>query len=260
MSVLLPLLFATCFARVGLRDVGSLLRRLSCLIDVEVKRSMLDSPDHCEASFADMQRDSTPSSQTDLSRRSRGGGFNKPSADPLPSSKDDGVFDADRPSADTTLAPRGGILGEEAAKVAMDGAETARSKKTGESEQAGRYTAAGVGDDAVKDIVKRTSGEQASTVGPRSTVDASTNKILKEQISSLDSEQETLEKVKALRESMDDKDRVLVPQKPASDRSLPTQYNWSPKLKKLVVPGVPRKLKVVKIVPVPVDDDGRTWT
>lgn len=260
MPVLLTLLFATCCARIGLRDVGSLLRKLSCLIDDEMKRSMLDSPDHCEASFAEMRRDSSLSSQTDISGRCTGGSCSKPSADFVFASKDGGILDVvDKPSSDPVLEPRDGVLGTGEAKIAMDGAETVRMK-TGENLRTDRYTVSGVEDGMANDIVSGTLREQASIVRPTGTVDAATNKILKKQISSLGNEQKTLEKVKALRENMDDQDHVLVPQKPASEKASQKQYNWSPKVKKMVVPGIPRKLKVVKIVPVPIDDDGTAWT
>lgn len=221
---------------------------------------MLDSPDHCEASFAEMRKETPFSSQTDLSGDCTGKSCNKSSADPVLASKDGGILDVDRPSEDPVLAPRDAILSTEATKIAMDGAETAHRKKTDENFRTDRNTMSEVEGDTKKEITKRIPGEQRNAVRPSSTVDASTNKTLKEQISSLGNEQKTLEKVKMLRESMDDQDRVLVPQKPANERVLQKQYNWSPRVKKLVVPGVPRKLKVVKIVPVPVDDDGNAWT
>jgi hypothetical protein len=36
-------------------------------------------------------------------------------------------------------------------------------------------------------------------------------------------------------------------------------YDWSPKIKKVLVPGRPREICIVKIVPVPVTKDGKPW-
>lgn len=36
-------------------------------------------------------------------------------------------------------------------------------------------------------------------------------------------------------------------------------FDWSPKVKRVVVPGEPRKICIIKVIPIPVTKDGRPW-
>ena len=45
----------------------------------------------------------------------------------------------------------------------------------------------------------------------------------------------------------------------AGEKDKRPEYDWSPRTKKIVVPGEPRRVKIVRIVPVPVDKEGNPW-
>lgn len=38
-----------------------------------------------------------------------------------------------------------------------------------------------------------------------------------------------------------------------------SSYDWSPRVRKVVVPGKPRKICIIKVIPIPVDKEGRPW-
>lgn len=69
------------------------------------------------------------------------------------------------------------------------------------------------------------------------------------------SSQEDVKNNKEIHMSTEDLQTTPKPNKTASKG----QDEWAPRMKKIIVRGKPRKVKIVAIIPVPVDDNGNAW-
>lgn len=236
--------------------IGTIMQKLSSLSTEKINKSMLDSPDHCESSVYPRIKASSQEPQTEESfptkeweepeiedaKLLRGLGSYKTSLD-TPSLSSDNIGPA--------LPSEGGCNKGGAPDLLCGHGMLFPDQRLESSKRPGRHDVFDSGEclnEGHKD--SRSYGNAFLVENP-----------LEGRLLALSREKELLYQIRELKKKVDMYHNLLHTDKDTKKyiKEGPKEYDWTPKKKQVVIPGKARKIKVVKIIPRPVDDDGHPW-
>lgn len=260
--VSLVLLVLLCKAMSFSGDLTMLMQKFNHALNPKINKSMLDSPDHCESSIY-------PSLKT-VSQKPHAEEASpiKDCGDVLKDEDTNQVKDSSRCKA-STKSPCQDPMNTSFSTTEQDisNENSAQNPFRDHNKSFGCEAAASQKEVPWHDIenhenISKCNGEDKVNLQHFNDISA-TEKKIKDHSSRLSKEKELASQIKEIKRKIDLYAALLKLERDTNatrnTESRAEGYDWSPRKKRVVVPGKPRKVKVIKIIPRPVDEEGSPW-